>query len=80
MLPGVGGPEFPPPTTVTTVEFDDDVTNPEALSVAVIVAVLPAAALAATERSPSTLTVATAEFEDAKVSPEAESTADEPSL
>jgi hypothetical protein len=63
-----------------TVELAVDVTKLDASSVAVMVAVLPATAPAATVTTPAALTVATAEFDEAKVSPEAGSAWDVPSL
>lgn len=62
-LLGVGGPLLPLPT-VTSVALAGDVMRSEAVSVAVIVAVAPIAALAATVAMPFALTVTAAVFED----------------
>ena len=57
--------------TVTTVEFTVELASPDAVSVAVMVAVALTAALDATVSRPAELTVATAELEEAKLSPDA---------
>ena len=78
-LVGVGGP-MPAEPTVTTVESVGDVTRPDAVSVALIVAVTPVIAPATTVASPSALTVTATVFEDWKVSSEASRITVDPSL
>jgi hypothetical protein len=56
---------------VITVEFAAELESPDAVCVALMVAVALVAALAATVTRPAVLTVATAALEEAKVSPEA---------
>jgi len=78
-LLAVGGAALPG-AIVKTVELFVEVTKPEAVSLAVIVAVAPLIALAVAVTTPVALTVAAAVFDDSKTSPDAGNVLVEPSL
>ncbi len=79
-LVAVGGPAVDPPVTVIWLAFAEEVLIPVAGSLAVIVAVALAAAVAPTVTTPSVATVATAAFDELKDSDVAGSGWVEPSL
>jgi hypothetical protein len=75
----VGGPVLPG-AIVTRVELLVEVARPDALSLAVIIAVAPLIALAAAVTTPVIPTAAAMVLDDVKTSPDAESVLVDPSL
>jgi hypothetical protein len=75
----VGGP-LAPGVIVTMVELLVEVARPDAVSLAMMIAVTPLFALATAVTTPAVLTAATAVFDEVNVSPDAGSILVDPSL